>query len=37
MRQHPEINVRLMHAIYDQPVEFEDIDLAIFRNPQRPA
>lgn len=26
---HPEINVRLMHAIYDQPVDFEDVDLAI--------
>jgi DNA-binding transcriptional LysR family regulator len=29
MRQHPEINVRLMHAIYDQPVDFADVDLAI--------
>jgi LysR family transcriptional regulator, glycine cleavage system transcriptional activator len=28
-RQHPHINVRLMHAIYDKPIDFEDVDLAI--------
>jgi LysR family glycine cleavage system transcriptional activator len=29
MRLHPEINVRLMHAVYDYPIDFEDVDLAI--------
>ncbi len=28
-RMHPEINVRLMHANYGQPVDFGDVDLAI--------
>jgi LysR family transcriptional regulator, glycine cleavage system transcriptional activator len=27
--RHPEINVRLMHAIYGQQVDFEDVNLAI--------
>jgi DNA-binding transcriptional LysR family regulator len=26
---HPHINVRLLHAIYGQPIDFEDVDLAI--------
>ena len=29
LRLHPNINVRLMHAIYGQPIDFEDVDLAI--------
>ena len=29
MKKHPGITVRLMHAYYDQPVDFGDVDLAI--------
>ena len=29
MKRHPGISVRLMHAYYDQPVDFADVDLAI--------
>lgn len=29
MKRHPGITVRLMHAYYDQPVDFGDVDLAI--------
>lgn len=29
MKEHPGISVRLMHAYYDQPVDFGDVDLAI--------
>jgi len=29
LRQYPHINVRLMHAVYGQPIDFDDVDLAI--------
>jgi LysR family transcriptional regulator, glycine cleavage system transcriptional activator len=28
-KAHPNIGVRLLHAIYEQPIDFEDVDLAI--------
>lgn len=27
--QHPHIGVRLMHAVYGQPIDFDDVDIAI--------
>ena len=29
LRAHPHINVRLQHAIYGHPIDFDDVDLAI--------